>query len=416
MNTGLLSRRTTCRLCGSARLELVVPLQPTPVAEKYVTRERLQEPTEKFPLDLYMCCDCGHVQLLDVVDPKFLFHDFTYASAGTPALVQSFEDTAEQTCSRYAITPGSLVVDIGSNDGSLLHCFQKRGHRVLGVDPAVAVVKRALAKGIPTIVDFFTAELAERIRQEHGPAAVVCAFNVYAHADDLAGMTDSIRRLLARDGVFVFEVSYLLDVVEKMLLGTIFHEHLSYHSIKPLAAFLERHGLELIDVQRNEVQGGSIVGTAQLLGGPHPKSPSVKEILDLETIRQLDKPATLKQFSARLRMIKNELTALVNEWKRQGKTIWGYGAARSGTTLITQMELGNVITAIVDDSPEKQNKYSPGDHIPILPSSALYQQKPDYTFILAWIHGQRIIQNNAAYLAQGGHFILCFPNIQIIGT
>ncbi len=410
------SRRKTCRLCDGDKLELVVPLLPTPVAEKYVTRENLHEEQESYPLDLHMCLGCGHVQLLDVVDPKFLFSDFTYSSGNTKALVQNFEETAEATCSRYHVAPKSLVVDIGSNDGSLLRCFQKRGMRVLGVDPAAEIAQRAINAGIPTIVDFLTPDLAQKIRKEHGSSAVVCAFNVYAHADDLAGMTDSIRGLMSPDGVFVFEISYLLDVLDRMLLGTIFHEHLSYHSIKPMVAFLRRHGMELIDVQRVMIQGGSVVGTAQLVGGPHPVSPSVKELLDLEEARGLDRPATLKKFATRLQDVKRGLGDMVTDLQRQGKAIWGYGAARSGTTLISQMKLGKVISFIVDDSPDKQSKYSPGDHIPILPSKALYERKPDYAFILAWIHASKIIENNQAFLKQGGKFILCFPEIQIIGA
>jgi SAM-dependent methyltransferase len=410
------SRRKICRLCDGAKLELVVPLLPTPVAEKYVTREHLHEQQETYPLDLYMCLECGHIQLLDVVDPEFLFRDFTYASANTKALVQNFEETAETTCSRYGVAPKGLVVDIGSNDGSLLRCFQRRGRRVLGVDPAAEIARRAIDSGIPTIVDFLTPEVAQTIRSEHGLAAVVCAFNVFAHADDLAGMTDSIRELMAPDGVFVFEISYLLDVVDRMLLGTIFHEHLSYHSLKPFVAFLRRHGMELIDVQRVMIQGGSVVGTAQLIGGPHPVSPSVRELLEVEEARGLDRPATLKKFATQLQDVKRQLGDMITDLRRQGKTIWGYGAARSGTTLISQMKLGNVISVIVDDSPDKQDKYSPGDHIPILPSKALYERKPDYAFILAWIHAPKIVENNQAFLKQGGKFILCFPEIQIIGA
>lgn len=410
------TRRKTCRLCDGDRLELVVPLLPTPVAEKYVTRENLDEQQATYPLDLHMCLGCGHVQLLDVVDPKFLFSDFTYASGNTKALLQNFEETAEATCSRYRVAPNSLVVDIGSNDGSLLRCYQQRGMKVLGVDPATEIAQRAITAGIPTIVDFLTPELARTIRKEHGPAAVVCAFNVFAHADDLAGMTDSIRGMLAPDGVFVFEISYLLDVLDRMLLGTIFHEHLSYHSIKPMVAFLKRHGMELIDVQRVMIQGGSVVGTAQLIGGPQAATPSVKELLELEKARGLDRPDTLKKFATQLQQVKQQLAGMMTDLKQQGKSIWGYGAARSGTTLIAQMNLGKVISYIVDDSPDKQSKFSPGDHIPILPSKALYERKPDYAFILAWIHAQKIIENNRAFLQQGGKFILCFPEIQIVGA
>lgn len=410
------TRRTTCRLCDGSRLELVVALSPTAVAEKYATRDELDQETPTYPLDLHLCRDCGHVQLLDVVNPQFLFDAYTYVSANTEPLVRHFDESAATICSRYKIAPGSLVVDVGSNDGSLLRCFQKRGMKVLGIDPAGEIAKKATAAGIPTIPDFLTLDLARTIKKEHGSAAVVCAFNVYAHADDLSGMTDSIREMLAPGGVFMFEFSYLLDILDRKLLGTIFHEHLSYHSIKPMVSFLQRHGMELIDVQRNMIQGGSVVGTAQFIGGHHPVRPSVKELLDLETERRLDQPETLKGFAHQLQHARQKLEELMSDLKQRGKTVWGYGAARSGTTLIAQMNLGRIISHIVDDSPDKQGKFSPGEHIPILPSSALYEQRPDYVFILAWIHASRIIANNRAYLDQGGHFIVCFPEIQVIGA
>jgi SAM-dependent methyltransferase len=408
------TRRKTCRLCDGSRLELVVPLAPTPVAEKYATKEELHQPTPSYPLDLYICRDCGHVQMLDVVDPAFLFADYTYQSGKTKKIVEHFDEIAETTLRRYNIT-GGLAVDIGSNDGTLLSRFKLRGMRVLGVDPAKEIAAKATESGVPTITDFMSLGLAKKIKQEHGAASVVCAFNVFAHNDDIAGMAESIRALLAPGGVFVFEASYLLDILDRMLLGTIFHEHVSHHSVKPMVSFLKRHGLELIDVQRNSIQGGSIVGTVQLVGGPHPVAKTVGDLLEIEQARKLDQPETLKKFSQDLQKLKGQLEAMMADLKRQGKTIWGFGAARSGTTLIAQMNLAKVITHIVDDSPDKQNKFSPGDHIPILPTKALYEQMPDYVFILAWIHAQPIINNNRAYLERGGRFILCVPEIRVVG-
>lgn len=409
------TRRDTCRLCNSSELELVVPLAATPVAEKYVTPGDVGAPTPRYPLDLHLCRACGHVQMRDVVDPAFLFADYTYRSGNTKRIIEHFDEIAAITLGRFQNQPNGLAVDIGSNDGSLLGRFKERGMRVLGVDPATEIAKIAMAAGVPTITDFMTPELARRIRQEHGAASVVTAFNVFAHNDDLAGMAESIRTLLAPDGVFVFEASYLLDIVDRMLLGTIFHEHVSHHSVKPLVSFLHRHGLELIDVQRNSIQGGSIVGTVQLIGGPHPTSSSVAALLKLEAERRLDQPETLKKFGTDLQRLKGQLATLIADLHRQGKSIWGFGAARSGTTLIAQMDLGKVITHIVDDSPDKQNRLSPGDHIPVLPTKALYEQMPDYTFILAWIHAQPIIRNNREYLERGGRFIVCVPEIQVIG-
>ena len=408
------TRRTRCRLCESPRLELVVPLAPTPVAEKYVTREQLGETTPSYPLDLHLCLDCGHVQLLEVVDPAYIFDQYTYVSGGTKPLLQHFEEVAAAACATFGVGAGKLVVDVGSNDGSLLRCFLSRGCTVLGVDPAREIAQRATEAGIPTLPEFLTVELALEIRKTRGPASVVTAFNVFAHADDLGCMADAIREMLAPDGVFIFEFSYLLDILDRMLLGTIFHEHLSHHSVKPMASFLARHGFELIDVQRNGIQGGSIVGTAQLRGGPHPVRPSVGDLLRLEQQRGLDQPQTLRQFSERLQALKQDLTGLVTELQQKGRKIWGYGAARSGTTLISQMDLGKVIRAIVDDGAEKQNKFSPGHHIPVRPSSALLEEQPDDVFILAWIHADRIIQNNQAYLDRGGRFIVCFPELRVV--
>lgn len=410
-------RRETCRLCESANLELVVPLQPTPVADKYVTKEQLGKKQETYPLDLYMCLDCGHVQLLDVITPESLFDDnYTFKTSDARDRIQHFEQYADNVDRRYQPSANDLVVEIGSNDGTFLRCFKKRGLRVLGVDPAREIADEATKSGIPTLPEFMTPGLALKIRKKHGPASVVAANNVFAHADDMAAMAESVREMLAPDGVFVFEVSYLLDVIDRMLLGTIFHEHLCYHSAKPMVGFLRRHGMELIDVERVTMQGGSLIGTAQPIGGPHSVSSSVGELLRLEKQRSLDRPETLKEFAARLQNLSEQLGGMLADLKRQGVTIAGYGAARYATTLIYQMDLGSVLSFIVDDNPAKQYKFSPGHHIPVLPSKAIYERGPEYVFILAWLHSKKIMENNRRYLDQGGHFIVCFPEVQVIGA
>lgn len=407
--------RETCRLCDSRDLELVVPLAPSPVAEKYVTREQLGEPTDVYGLDLHMCRQCGHVQLLDVIDPDFLWDAFTYRSGQNKAIVDHFEDCAAQICSQYQPAAGDLVIDIGSNDGTMLRAFKNRGLRVLGVDPAREIAELANQSGLETIVDFLTPELARQMRHEYGPARIITAFNVYAHVDDLAAMTQSIAHVLDRDGVFVFEVSYLLDVIDRMLLGTIFHEHLCYHSVTSLDSFLKRHGMELIDVRRVPVQGGSLIGTAQRVGSGRQTAPSVAELRALEQQRGLGRIEILRDFAARLRRLRAEVAERITGYRGQGQTVAGYGAARSGTTLIAQMGLEHAIEYIVDDHPQKVNKFSPGSHIPVVPTSELLLRKPDYCFILAWIHADKIIANNRAYLEQGGRFIVCCPELKVVG-
>lgn len=405
--------RDDCRLCHGKNVELVVKFAPIPLAEKYTTTSEAND-AQVFPIDLYMCHDCGHVQCLDVIDSGALWSDYTYQSAQTKGIIDHFEEIAAKILSVYKPGPTSLVVDVGSNDGSLLRPFKRRGHIVLGIDPAKEIAKKASESGIETIPELMTLGLARQIREKYGPAAVVTAFNVFAHADDMADMAESIRYMLAPEGIFVFEAQYLLDIIDKMLLGTIFHEHMSHHSLKPMARFLERHGLEIIDVERVSIQKGSIIGYAQLKGGPQSVKPSVSELLELETTRRLDKPEAMRQFADQLNQLRQKATELISDWRRRGATVAGYGAARSGPTFIAQLGLGKVIQYILDDHPQKVHKYSPGDRIPVLPTEELYKRKPDYVVILAWIHANKIIENNRKYLEQGGHFVVCCPDIQVV--
>lgn len=408
------TRRTTCRLCDAAELELVVPLTPTPPGDAYVTKDKVGLPQACYPLDMYMCRACGHVQLLDVVDPRILFGHYTYFSGNSPGLVKHFEEYAANVIRRYEIASGSLVVDIGSNDGTFLRFFKAHGCRVLGVDPAENVARFASERGIPTRADSMTPELARQLRHKYGTATVVASSHFFSHTDDLAGMVESIRELLAPDGVFTFEVSYLLDVIDKVLLGAILHEHLCYHAVVPLAAFLRRHGLELFDVERVTIQGGSLIGYAQPLGGPRPVSANVGALIALERERKLQDPGTLRRFSADVNRVRDEMRALVHGFHQQGKTLAGFGAARGGTLLLYHFELGPLLKFIVDDNPEKHGLYSPGHHVPVLPTSALYEQRPDYTVILAWVHSKPIIRNHQRYLEQGGAFITCYPHMMVV--
>ncbi len=407
--------RENCRLCGGRNIELVVKLDPVPLAEKY-TLPGEKADKEVYPLDVYMCRDCGHVQLLDVIDSDTLWDDYTYHSGQTKGIVEHFEEIAHDVINRYRPSSGSLVIDVGSNDGSLLRPFKSLGFRVLGIDPAKEIARKATASGIETLPEFMTPALAKQIRQKHGPAAVITAFNVFAHADDMSAMAESIRLMLAPDGVFIFEAQYLMDIVDKMLLGTFFHEHMSHHSLKPMKLFLERHGLEIIDVQRNNIQKGSIVGAVQHRGGPRPVQPSVAQLLALEAEKKLDSPETVKGFATRLAKNRKRLAGLIAEWKAAGKSIAAYGAARSGPTFIVQFGLGDAIEFILDDHPQKVNKLSPGHLIPVYPTAELYSRKPDYVVILAWVHAKKIVANNRKFLEDGGHFVVLCPDVQIIGA
>jgi len=407
--------RETCRLCGSKHVERVLKLEPIPLSENYASNAETGRQVARYPVDLYMCRACGHVQQLDVVDSKSLWENYTYYSGEAKGMPEHFAQVAAKTLATYRPAPGSLIIDIGSNDGSLLRCYKEAGHRVLGIDPATAIAQKATEAGIPTIPQLMSRALAKNIRVEHGPAQIVCVFNAFAHADNMDELTDAIRVLLAPDGLLIFEAQYLVDIVEKVLIATIFHEHMSHHSVKPLIPFLDRHGLQLIAVERVEIQHGSIIGVAQVKGGGRAREATVDGLLQLEAKLKLDDIDTLRGFASKVAQLREQTTRLVRKWKSSGASIAGYGAARSGPTLIAQLGLTGALDYILDDHPQKVNRYTSGDGIPIVRAEELVRRMPDYVVILAWVHAEKIIRSNPDYLEKGGRFVVLCPETRVLG-
>ena len=405
-------RRKTCRLCESSRIEQALALTPTPIADAYLPASRRHEVQAVYPLDLFLCLECGHLQLVDVVDPKLLFENYLYVTNSSLGLVEHFRKLAENVIAQFKPVKNALVVEMGSNDGAYLRAFKEKGLRVLGVDPAKEVALKATESGIETIANFFTSSLAKTIRQSHGEAALFVANNVFAHSDQLPDMLDGVRDLLTQDGVFIFEVAYLLDLVERKLFDTVYHEHLSYHSVKPLQAFMARHGMELVDVQRNASKGGTIRCTAQRKGGPRNVSSSITELLALENRAKIHEVNTYKTLANDIDIMKTHVQKLLTELKASGVSMAGYGASPSVTTFLYQFGLAPFVDYLVDDNPLKQNTFSPGLHLPVLSRDVLSQRKPDYIVVLAWAYAEPIIRNNEAFLNQGGQFIVPFPTVR----
>jgi SAM-dependent methyltransferase len=412
----LCHRRNTCRLCEGRDLERVLSLTPTPPANAFVAGDALEVSQPIFPLDLHFCRTCAHVQLLDVVAAAALFEDYVYVSGTSPVFVEHFRRYAADIVGRSRHDPESLAVDVGSNDGTLLTFFEEHGFRVLGVDPAREIAAAASARGVETWPVFFTHEIAHRIRAERGPASVITANNVFAHVDDLEGLLEGVRALLGEGGVFVFEVSYLADVLAKTLFDTIYHEHLDYHSVKPLVGFFASNGFELIEAKRVGTHGGSVRGVAQRSGGPHRADGSVDRLVEEEERTGLDRPETFHAFATRIEELKGELGRLLRRLKAEGRSIAGFGAPAKATTLMHHFGLGpEIVDFIVDDSPLKQGLYTPGLHIPVVPSDAIYERAPDYLLILAWNFADPIMAKHRAFADAGGCFIVPLPKIEVIG-
>jgi SAM-dependent methyltransferase len=407
-------RRETCRLCGSRNLEIALHYVPTPPADAYLSTAHRDVVQEVFPLDLYLCRDCGFAQLCDVIRADSIYVDYIYETKSSLGLVEHFQRYANAVVDSIEPPPGALVVDLGSNDGTLLKFFKQRGMKVLGVDPAREIARAATEAGLETLPEFFTADLSRQIRRERGPATIITANNIYANVDELGDFTDSIRGLLAPNGVFVFESYYLGDLIENMVFDFIYHEHLSSFSVSPLVGFFRRHGMELIDAQRIPTKGGSLRYTVQLAGGPRPKSPALVHLLAEEARRGLGRIETFKAFSAKIEAAKDELISLLAKLKREGKTIAGYGASATTTTLIYHFGLGEYLSFLVDEYSRKQNVLSPGLHLPVLAPQALIDRKTDYVVIIAWRYVEPILEKNRAFRDRGGHFIVPLPKLQVV--
>ena len=407
-------RRDRCRVCDGPRLEPILSLEPTPPANEFVSAANRGCPQETFPLDVFMCADCAHVQLLDIVDPGRLFREYVYVSGTSPVFVSHFRDYAAAVSRFGGLVDGELVIDVGSNDGTLLGMFREAGQRVLGIDPAVRIAQAAGAGQIETLPEFFTPDLARALAKERGRASLVTANNVFAHVDDLLGFLEGVGAVLDAQGLFVFEVSYLLDVYEKTLFDTIYHEHLSYHSVKPLLTLFGRGPLELIHVERVGSHGGSLRGYAQPRGARRPVSTSVDQLIALEAAVGLHTPPAFHRLFSRIENLRCALHEQLADIKQQGRRIVGFGAPAKATTLTHHFRLGgDVLEYVIDDSPWKQGLFTPGHHVPVVPADRLYTDRPDYALLLAWNFAEPIMAKHRAWTSEGGRFIVPLPELRV---
>lgn len=403
-----------CRLCLNSNLELVSEFRSTPLANDFVPSNLLNIDQHLYPLGIAFCKSCSHVQLSHVVNPKLMFEHYVYVSSTSQSFVNHFRNYEISILKKYSPAPNSLVVDIGSNDGVLLNFFKEDGFNVLGIDPATNLAVEANNNGIETVNSFFTYELSNNIVSNYGNASVVLANNVFAHIDDLHDVTNGIVNLLADDGIFVFEVSYLKQVIVNNLFDTIYHEHLSYHTLMPLISFFNNNDMAVIDCEEVNTHGGSMRVVVQKKNGPKSVNNSVENFIDIETKLRLNTIDPILSLSNKIRILNEKLNTLVYDIKNNGLRLIGYGAPAKATTLLYEFELYDQIDYIIDDNPLKQGLYTPGSHIPVVNSDVLsLDVVPEYMIILAWNFAEQIMKNNDNYLKKGGHFIVPLPDLQV---
>jgi len=411
--------RTDCSLCLGRRLGEVLRLPATPIANEFVSKEETNKPQDLYPLNLVQCQKCGHVQIGTLIDGKRLFGNYVYASSTSPVTVAHLRRQAESLWRWYenhlglVLDKQSFVVEIGSNDGTFLKQLKElTGVGVLGVDPASQIAEAALEAGIYTRVSFFGVPAAEEIIGEIGRADMVVANNVFAHVDDVREMLEGVQVLLHDGGVLAFEVSYLGDMGDAPVFDTIYHEHKSYHHLRPLMLVLDELGLPIIDVERLPWQLGR--GSLRVICQKTRErrsidSPVVRAFLLQETTEwQVGSPYFFAKLDTDILLAGQRFSEWLKVLGNNGQKIFAYGAPAKMTTLMYAWNIEpHLIDFVVEDSKWKQGLHTPGSHLPIYGPEML-EERPGTCIIFAWNFAQSIIERNKGFR---GHWLVPLPRV-----
>jgi SAM-dependent methyltransferase len=406
-----LRQRTTCRACDGA-IETFLALGDQPLANRL---RRKDEPVTvpRYPLTLARCTQCDLVQLREVVDPAILFADYAYVPSTSSTMHRHFDELARTAVARLGLGASDRVVDVGSNDGLLLSAFKRHGTRVTGIEPAENLARRATENGIPTYCAFFSEDVARRVAAD-GPAALVCATNVFAHVDDIRGFLRAAALLLRPDGVFVAEVQSWADTVESLAFDMTYHEHMTYYATAPLAAMCAREGLELLDVDRVSTHGGSLRAWIGRPGHAIANPGRVADRIDAE--RPSAGAAGCAQMAAGVEQLRGELRTMLRDIRLAGGTVAGYGAPAKATVLLNYCALTRADVAWVADKNEaKQGHFIPGADVPVVPPDRIRTDAPSHLLLLAWNLAEEIAAEQAEYVDAGGKLVVPVPHPRLIG-
>lgn len=364
-----------CRLCGEPAAVEFLNLGQQPLANKYPTEAQFAA-EEFFPLQVFFCPTCKNVQLGTIISRERMFEDYYYLSSVNRALVNHFEDLAQKLAS------ANFVVDVGSNDGVLLRPLQKLGVKALGVEPSINVSKIANDEGLETLTSFFDMAAAEVIEASHGKADVIVASSVFTHLEDPGGFIETVKRLLTEDGTFIVEVEYIGSILATTQFERFYLDRIFYYSLTSLAKLFEAHGMLLADVREITPHGGSLQVFVRRAGQQPPSDATVRflareeEDLTLETLQEFRRNVDIQMAAFKDRLA---------EYRQDGLKVAGYGSPARVATICNYGKIGpSEIPFTVDDSPLKQNKFTPGTHIPIVPKSYLDEHKPDVLVVFAY--------------------------------
>lgn len=404
-----------CRSCGHATLDPVLDLGSLPLANSLLAQADLDQPEERFPLALFFCSSCALVQIGEAVIPDRLFRHYLYASSFSETMLAHAHALVVRMADERRLGADDLVIEIASNDGYLLQYYKERGIPVLGVEPAeniAAIAERE--RGIPTLVEFFDPVLAGRLVREGRRADVIHAHNVFAHVPNPSSFVEGLKQVLKPEGVAVVEVPYLGELIGTLEFDTIYHEHYSYFSLTAVDRLARRHGMVVSDVELVPIHGGSLRlfithdGAAPVLG-------RVTDMLARESAAGMTEESYYAGFAQRVWGLKGELVGLLQQLKGEGRRLAAYGASAKGSTLMNTFGIGaDLLDFVVDRSTLKQGRFTPGNHLPILPPDALRERGIDYALLLTWNFAEEVLAQQEEFRRRGGRFIVPLPSVRIL--
>lgn len=402
-----------CKLCQSKKLRAILKLSPTPWADDFRKKNKLNLPQPLVPLNINLCLNCKHGQLSHIMEAQDIYLNYTYETSSSPTLKKHFKDASEKILKKFKPTKNRLIVDIGSNDGMLLNYFKKKGMKVLGVDPMPGIASIANKKGINTLNKFFNKKTSEKILNSYGKASIITANNVIANIDNLNEFIKNVKRLMNQNSLFIFETFWFYLQIKNFVWDFTYHEHCSYFTVLSLKKYFASQGMEIIDVEKINSKGGSMRCAVQLKNGVRKKNFSVEKFIQIEKKFGFPKQKLFLNYSKRIKKSKKNFLKQIRNLLKKRKKISAYGASATSTTLMYHYEM-DFLDSIYDDFIVKQNTFSPGYKIPVLNPNEIYKDKPDYIIILAWRYKDQIIKQHKSYIDSGGMFIVPLPKFEII--
>jgi SAM-dependent methyltransferase len=400
----------SCRGCSAPLPLPFLDLGSTPLANAYVHPDRAEWADPTYPLAVAYCPRCHLVQLSDTLQPETLFSNYLYFSSYSDSFLAHARTMAADLSQRFALDAESRVVEVASNDGYLLQFFLQLGVQVLGIEPAETVAAEATRRGVRTWVDYFGADLVQRVVSEFGLADLLIGNNVLAHVPAINEFLTAARCCLKENGVAVFEIPYVAELLAKTEFDTIYHEHVFYFSLTAIHNLADRAGLSLFDVSRQPVHGGSLRVFLQA-DGHRPATTAVDALLKEEQQTGLLEPIPYARFSRAVDSLKGELVTRLQALKAGGARLAAYGAPAKGNTLLNTCRIGaDLLEFTVDRNPHKQGLLLPGSRLPILAPAELVRRRPDVTLILPWNIAPEIVSQQREYVEHGGRFLVPVPH------